>query len=220
MATRRQRRRAADRSRRTAETQAKLNQWRESFAYDFFGFEGFFPRDAWPMSRDKELGVWGFEHMVLYLRAMILRATPQPHRTVVRVLALVDPIVATMTPRDLHREATQPPDTKGAGRFSREASNMICEVVSNWAGFVKGPGDIWRGGQERGPCYMHARTNTRTMEHVALKVCLTYDDLYECAVDAFTPYGVEITRDKRDAAIAAMTAGSFSTACEILTQPD
>lgn len=172
------------------------------------------------MSRDKELGVWGFEHMVLYLRAMVLRATPQPHHTVVRVLALVDQIVATMTPRDLHKEVTQSPATVGAGRFARETTNMICEIVSNWAGFAKGPGDIWHSEQPPETCYMHARNATRIMEHVAMEVCLTYDDLCECAVDAFTPYGIEVTRDKRDAAIAAMTAGSFSTACEILMRAD
>ena len=163
------------------------------------------------MARERELSVWSYPHFVRYLRALIYRLTPKPHHCVQMVLDAADEIITERcAPRKLKHLMTDPPRKPGRGQAAREVANAICEVIGCWAGFH----DICviRDDQDR---YAIALLDAKRAERAALDVGLTPDDLYECAVTANTDE--EIDSNRRDAAIAAMSAGHFRLAHEIAT---
>lgn len=166
------------------------------------------------MARERELGVWSFPHFVRYLRAIIVRLTPQPHRCTEEALDAAAQVLATNEPALLQRFMTTPPHAHPKTRavLSREAANAICEVIGCWAG--------WNGAhnakfRDDAHGYEQAKNAVRRIESDALDLGLTVNDLYECAVEANTDEDVDANR--RDAAIAAMSAGHFKLAHEIAT---
>jgi len=165
------------------------------------------------LAHEREIGVWGFPHFVRYLQAIIVKLTPQPHRCTEAVLDAAAEVLASNKPGLLQRFMTTPPHTHPKTRavVSREAANAICEVVGCWAGWD----GTNRAKHRDGHGYEQAKAAVRGIESAALDVGLTVNDLMECAVDA---HGAEeIDANRRDAAIAAMSAGHFKLAHEIAT---
>ncbi len=184
------------------------------------------------MRKERELGVWGFPHFVRYLRAMIIRLTPQPHRCTEAVLDAAAVVLAANTGALLNKFITTPPGgsrprrmgTVGESRahVSRLAANAICEVIGCWAGHDPVPG--FAAGvkfrdtpDDRAESHANERAKSivRAIESAALDVGFTMNDLMECAVDAFSDEDVD--QNRRDAAIAAMTAGEFKLGSDIVT---
>jgi hypothetical protein len=184
------------------------------------------------MRRERELGVWGFPHYVRYLRAIIVRLTPQPHRCTEAVLDAAAQMLAANTGGLLHKLITTPPGgnrparmgTVGESRahVSRLAANAICEVIGCWAGHDPQPGlaagvkfrdtpddDAAHHANER------AKSIVRTIESAVLDLGMTVTELFECAVEAFSED--EVDPNRRDAAVAAMQAGHFQLGHEIIT---
>lgn len=167
------------------------------------------------MTRERELGVWGFPHLVRYLRAIIFKLTPQPHRCSLAVLDAAAHVLATNEPALLTRFLSTPPEGRTAARVAREAANAIVEVVGHWAGW---DGAVKFRPSECASAYEHAYERAKRIvariERDVLDVGLTAETLYDCAVDA---HGEQIDPDRRDAAIAAMTAGHFKLSHDIVT---
>jgi hypothetical protein len=92
---------------------------------------------------------------------------------------------------------------------SSPAANAICEVIGSWVGFHAIC--VIRNDEDR---YQLALSDAKSAEREALSVGLTADDLHECAVAANTDG--EIDPNRRDAALAAMAAGHFKPAHEIV----
>jgi len=184
------------------------------------------------MRKERELGVWGFPHYVRYLRALIIRLTPQPHRCTIEVLDAAEQMLAANTGGLLNKLITTPPGghrparmgTVAASRahLSRLAANAICEVIGCWAGHDPQPGlaagvKFRDTADDRAASHANERAKSivRTIESAALDIGLTMNDLMECAVDAFSDADVDVNR--RDAAVAAMQAGHFKLGHEIIT---
>ena len=186
------------------------------------------------MRKERELGVWGFPHFVRYLRAIIVRLTPQPHRCTEEVLDAAAVVLAADKGALLTRLMTTPPggsrpartESKPASRahLSRCAANAICEVIGCWAGHDPQAG-LAAGvkfhdnaaGHATSHAYERAKSIVRAIENDALDIGMTMGDLMECAVDAFAVTDDNIDQNRRDAAIAAMSAGHFSLGHEIIT---
>ncbi|MEI6172021.1 MAG: hypothetical protein WCQ45_06065 [bacterium] len=164
------------------------------------------------MAKERELGVWSYPHFVRYLRAMIYTLTPLPHRCTEAVLDAAAEILAEGRPGALQRFMTTPPTTPGPSRVSREAANAICEVIGCWAGYT--PDGVSKLRDEESK-YQRAKAAVHKVESAALDVGLTMNDLMACAVTANSD--VEIDANRRDAAMAAMSAGHFKLAHEIVT---
>jgi hypothetical protein len=169
------------------------------------------------MTREKELGVWSYPHFVRYLRALIYKLTPAPHGCTQMVLDAVDEILTERcAPRLLKHLITNAPRKPGRGRAAREAANAICEVVSYWAGFQGAT--VMRARDEHNS-YHRALALAKSAECEALDVGITANELYECAVVANTD--ATLDENRRDAALAAISAGHFKLAHEIATDaPD
>lgn len=163
------------------------------------------------LRQERELAVWSFVHFTRYLRAVIFKLTPEPHRCARRVLAALDD-GSMQTPLRLRQLQTPPPRNPGAGRTAREAANAICEIVGYAAGYV-GTTDMRL--EDEHQCYHRALDIAKAVERDALDAGLTPDDLFQCAVVANVD-GV-LDPDRRDAALAAITAGHFKLAHEIAT---
>lgn len=163
------------------------------------------------MARENELGVWTYPHFVRYLRALILRLTPEPHRTVKRLLTALDNgSLNSPTPTALRSLQSTPPNKKSPGETARQIANAICEIIGYSIGF-HGTADH-RGGDER-RCYFAARDIAMEVERAAL-VWLPPDALHECSVLANTERAIDDNR--RDAACAAISAGHFKLAHDIV----
>jgi hypothetical protein len=162
------------------------------------------------MTHERELGVWSYPHFVRYLQALIFKLTPRPHHCTQTVLDAANEIITErVAPRSLKHLVTETPHRPGRGQTARQAANAICEIIEYWAGFhsIRFDDD-----QDR---YAAALATARCAEREALDVGLTPDDLYECAVAANA--GDAVDTNRRDAAIAAMSAGHFKLAHEIAT---
>lgn len=179
------------------------------------------------LARERELGIWTYRHFIRYLRALIFKLTPRPHRCIQRVFeALQDgsldtaPVVGNkhILPTRLRTLWSNPPDAKGARQVARRASNAICEIIGYQHGYM-GTADIryavGRPDDEQ-RCYQAARGVATDVEKAALAVGLTPNDLYECAAMASTD-DAEVDLDRRDAAVAAIMAGHFKLAHQIMT---
>lgn len=164
------------------------------------------------VAHEREVSVWGFPHFVRYLRAIIYKLTPLPHRCTEIVLDAAAPVLASGQPDTLHRFMTTSPNNTSPAKVSREAANAICGVIGAWAGYSPDGVSRLRTDDDKYQC---ARDYVRQIENAALNVGLTRNDLCECAVDANSDAPVETNR--RDAAVAAMTAGHFRLAHEIVT---
>ena len=164
------------------------------------------------LANERELGVWSYPHFVRYLRAMILKLTPQPHRCTEAVLDAAAEVLADGRPGALQRFMTTPPHEPGRGRVARKAANAICEVIGYWASYC--PDGVMRIRDEEQK-YQRAKGAVHEIEVAARAVGLTMNDLMECAVSANSD--VEVDMNRRDAAIAAMSAGHFKLAHEIVT---
>jgi hypothetical protein len=163
------------------------------------------------LARERELSVWSYPHFVRYLRAIIYKLTPQLHHCVQTVLAAADEILAEhCAPRKLSHLMTQPPNKPGRGRAARQVANAICEVVGTWAGFH----DVCVIGNDEDR-YRLALSDAKSAEREAVNIGLTPDDLYECAIAASAVD--EVDQNRRDAAVAAMSAGHFRLAHDIIT---
>jgi len=193
-----------------------LNRPSELSTFEIASINGAPPRNIVTLleeylAKERELAVWSFPHFIRYLRALIFKLTPRPHRCVQRILtALGDG--SMQTPLRLRQLQSDPPRGPGAGRTAREAANAICEIVGYAAGYV-GTTDM-RLDNER-ECYNRALDLAKEVERDALDAGLTPDDLFQCAVTANVE-GV-LDPDRRDAALAAITAGHFKLAHEIAT---
>lgn len=173
------------------------------------------------VAHERELGVWEFPHFVRYLRALIFKLTPQPHRCTLRALDAAKDVLTKDEPAVLTGLLSDVPRREGRGRASRTAANVIIYVIGCWAGWdlqrrVKFRETPNEGAEES--AYECAKAYVRDIEQRALEVGLTATDFYECAVDAFSSRVIEATR--RDAAVAAMAAGHFRLGYEIATGVD
>lgn len=166
------------------------------------------------MERERELGAWGFAHLVRYLRAIILALNPQPHRCTRAVLDAATQALATNAPMRLQHLYTMPPEGVTRAVAARCVANHLIEVVDAWAG--------WRGKvkfRDRGEktaerfAYEHARVECEDAQTLALNAGLTVTELYECGTAAF---GDQIDPERRDAAVAAFSAGHFQLGQELL----
>lgn len=163
------------------------------------------------MAREREIGVWGFPHYVRYLRAITLKLSPQPHRCTEAVLDAAAQVLATGKPALLQRLMTTLPERRGPSRVAREAANAICEVIGAWAGWDAHAVAKLRAGDVSPRAY----DAVKRIEQAAMtEGRLTPDDLYVCACDAFSDEDVD--DDRRDAAVAAMSAGHFNLGREII----
>lgn len=184
------------------------------------------------MRKERELGVWGFPHFVRYLRAIIVRLTPQPHRCTEAVLDAAAVVLEANTGALLNRLITTPPGGNRPARMgmhaesrahlSRLAANAICEVIGCWAGHDPQPGlsagvKFHDTPDERAISHANERAKSivRAIESAAIDVGLTMNDLFECAVEAFADEVVDPNR--RDAAVAAFQAGHFKLGHDIVT---
>lgn len=167
------------------------------------------------MAREREQDIWEFPQFVRYLRALIFKLTPKPHHCAQMVIDAADEILAEQcAPRQLRHLLTNVPTKPGHGRAARELANAICEVVGYWAGFM-GTQDIKV--RDANTAHNGARHAAMEGERAARdKTQLTPDDLYQCAVVAQAGSG-SIDDNRRDAALAAMSAGHFQLAREIAT---
>lgn len=167
------------------------------------------------MSDENELvAIWGLPNYVRYLRAIIIKLTPQPHRCTEAVLDAAAVVLASNEPALLQRLMTTPPQDRPKTRatVSREAANAICEVIGCWAGWDAHATAKLR---DANAVNERAKAATRRIESDALDVGLTMNDLIDCAVDAFTDD--DIDADRRDAAVAAMSVGYYKLGSEIIT---
>jgi hypothetical protein len=163
------------------------------------------------MANERELGVWSYPHFVRYLRAIIYKLTPLPHRCTKTVLDAAAEILADGRPGALNRLMTTPPDNHSPARVSRDAANAICEVIGCWAGLhLDG---VMRLRDEESK-YRRAKDAVHKVESAALAIGLTLNDLCECAVAANSD--AEIDPNRRDAALAAMSVGHFKLAHDIV----
>jgi len=184
------------------------------------------------MRKERELGVWGFPHFVRYLRAIIVRLTPQPHRCTIEVLDAAEQCLAANTGGLLNALITTPPggsrpvrmgtQAQSRAHLSRCAANAICEVIGCWAGHDPQPGlsagvkfHDTSDAQAASHAYERAKSIVRAIESNALDIGMTMNDLLECAVDAFSD--TDLDANRRDAAVAAMQAGHFKLGHEIVT---
>ncbi len=178
------------------------------------------------MRKERELGVWGFPHFVRYLRAIIVRLTPQPHRCTEAVLDAAAVILEANTGGLLNKFITTVPgdQRRRAPRawVSRCAANAICEVIGCWAGHDPQAGlaagvkfHDTSDGQAASHAYERAKSIVRAIESDALDAGFTMNDLLECSVDAFAEG--EVDPNRRDAAIAAMQVGHFKLGHDIIT---
>lgn len=167
------------------------------------------------VSDENELvAIWGLPNYVRYLRAIIIKLTPQPHRCTEAVLDAAAVVLASNEPALLQRLMTTPPQDRPKTRatVSREAANAICEVIGCWAGWDAHATAKLR---DANAVNERAKAATRRIESDALDVGLTMNDLIDCAVDAFTDD--DIDADRRDAAVAAMSVGYYKLGSEIIT---
>lgn len=184
------------------------------------------------LRKEREIGVWGFPHFVRYLRAIIVRLTPQPHRCTEAVLDAAEVVLAANVGALLNKLITTPPggnrparmgmQAESRAHLSRLTANAICEVIGCWAGHDPQPGlsanvkfHDTPDAQAVRHAYERAQSIVRAIEGAAMDVGMTVNDLYECAVDAFSDENVDT--DRRDAAIAAMSAGFYKLGHEIIT---
>jgi hypothetical protein len=163
------------------------------------------------MANERELGVWSYPHFVRYLRAIIYKLTPLPHRCTRAVLDAAAEILADGRPDALNRLMTTPPDNHSPARVSRDAANAVCEVIGCWAGLHLDGVMRLRDEDEK---YQRAKNAVHQIESAALNVGLTMNDLMECAVTANSD--IEVDPNRRDAALAAMSVGHFRLAHDIV----
>lgn len=172
------------------------------------------------VAHEREIGVWSFPHFVRYLRGIIYKLTPQPHHCSLAVLDAAADILAKGEPGVMTQLMSNPPSNhRSPARVAREAANAIVEVIGHWAGWdghVKLRGDDYITAAER--AYERAKAAVRQIESKALDVGLTVSDLMACAVDANSDQVV--SADRRDAALAAFSAGHFRLGHEIATGID
>jgi hypothetical protein len=180
------------------------------------------------MAHEQQVWVcWSFPHFVRYVRAIIIKLTPQPHRCTEAVLDAAEEVLATGKPGLLTKLLTTPPSSGGGqhtpGYVSRYAANAIIEIIGCWAGWDPDPGltarvkfrDANDGAASR--AYDRAKATAHRVELAAIDAGLSMDDLVKCAVDA---YGKDLDADRRDAALAAMSAGHFQLSHEIVVNED
>lgn len=168
---------------------------------------------------------WSFPHFVRYLREIIVKLTPRPHRCTEAVLDAAANVLASGEPALLTKLLTTPPDKDGPrrgspsrGRVARQAANAIVEVIGCWMGFDPGPGltagvkfQPSQNGSAMENAYDRAKSIAHTIEVAALAAGMTMEDLHQCAVAIYGDVG----DDRRDAALAAMSAGHFQLSHEI-----
>ena len=176
------------------------------------------------VAHEQELWVcWSFPHFVRYLREIIVKLTPQPHRCTEAVLDAAEHVLATGEPALLTKFLTTPPgDSRRKSpraHVSRRAANAIIEVIGCWAGCDPAQGlttGVKFRADENDSAASHAYDRAKAIAHsielAAIDVGMTMDDLVKCAVDA---YGSDLDVDRRDAALAAMSAGAFQLGHEI-----
>jgi hypothetical protein len=161
------------------------------------------------------MAIWGLPNYVRYLRAIIIKLTPQLHHCTEAVLDAAAAVLAANEPALLQRFMTTPPHVhpKTRALVSREAANAICEVIGCWAGW-----DAHATAKLRDNDAVNERAKgaVRRIEGDALAVGLTLNDLMDCAVDAFTDKDIDANR--RDAAVAAMSAGHFKLGSQIIAE--
>lgn len=148
--------------------------------------------------------VWDYPHFARYLRAMILRITPEPHHTIKSVFVALDDAIANGPCSLMHLVTSVPTRVNHPTAYvARSVANAICKIVTRWSGYdpncptVKRPPD---------QCFNDARDEVRTSERLVLieSQLLDMTQLIECAIEA---EGVPVDLDRRDAAVAAYTAG-------------
>lgn len=171
------------------------------------------------VARERELDVWSFPHFVRYLRAVITKITSQPHRCTLSLFAALDDGTLDPTKHDpdqvirrLRAFQTTVPNrsTHNPGRVAREIANAICEVIALSLGYKDFSGvrlpDV-------DACHNRAMNLAKEQERAAIKCGVTSDALFECAVIANSSDPVD--EDRRDAALAAMSANHFRLAYNI-----
>jgi hypothetical protein len=194
------------------------------------------------MREERELGLWSYPNFVRYLRAIVVRMTPEPHKTVQPVLAIAEEVLASSLPRALGaRYKTQLPRREGCGRAARVAANAIVEVLDAWSDSVSAYAQQLQAAQlqaERAALmrmgtgsqiqpvtdapvversYHSACDVVRTVERYLLQSRhLTLDDLKVCSLSAHDDAREDVVH--RDAALAAIDAGHWRLAHEILTR--
>jgi len=183
------------------------------------------------MTEKVELGVWGYEHFVLYLCAIVKRLHPtRPAGQLARILSAGYVAARNRAPRDLYGlTIDEPPSDLEKWNAIEGVAHAIIEVVTDcWLSSTRSA----EGSEERQHfgidddeewqryTYNSARTVCLEAERVALEY-LSYQDLAECAVDAFAELGeLKPGPDERDAAVAAMTVGHYDVGLSILTRKD
>ncbi len=176
------------------------------------------------------LGVWTYPHWLRYLRAVIYRLTPDPHRCTKRVLAAVDVwlapggIVDGVDPLLAYSPSlySDPPKDGGRAAIARQIANNLCVIARAWAGLdptgrmrAYNP-QLGTASRERDH-YATTKGLARECETQAMS-WLTHDDLQQCALTVITETStVAVDPDRRDAALAAMSIGHFKLAHEIAT---
>lgn len=190
------------------------------------------------MGQERELGLWSYPHFLRYLRAIVLRLTPQPHHTVEPVLDIMAAALVEDRPCVMDRRFwLNLPTREGPGRAARTTSNAICAVMNCWTKSLTNDAEqlAEKLAEERaalarlanGPLlprpaeakterasYEGACNAVRGVERTILtEGLLTNEDLMMCALAA---HGDDPINDRhRDAALAAMTAGHWQLAYEI-----
>jgi len=194
------------------------------------------------MSQERELDLWSYPHFLRYLRAIVLRLTPQPHHTVEPVLDVMAAALAENRPCVMDRRFwPNLPARKGPGGAARMASNGICAVMNCWTKSLTNDDQLAEKlvdelaalrrlanspllprpaeTKTERASYEGARNAVREIELMVLtENLLTNEDLMMCALAA---HGDDPIDDRhRDAALAAMTAGHWRLAYEIATRKE
>lgn len=159
----------------------------------------------------QNLDVWDYSHYVRYLREIVLRLVESQHRCTRVVLGAVDDALAN-GPRDLRALTTTLPTKRSAATCARYLANTICDVTTLWYESVIA---IHRESATitNETRFDKARVLVRDAEQAVLGKFLTLEQLTECGIDAF---GMNLDDNRRDAAVAAFTAGQPVLAREIV----
>lgn len=155
----------------------------------------------------QNLDVWDYTHYVRYLRAIILKLVKRPHHCTRAVLDAVDDVLVN-GPRDLNQLITTLPTKRSASTCARYVANAACDVVMLWTESTEFPTSSHNEGR-----FHKARKLVSDAEQAVLGKFLTLEQLTECGIDAF---GMSLDDNRRDAAVAAFTAGQPSLARDIV----
>jgi hypothetical protein len=179
------------------------------------------------VSTKTELGVWGFEHYVFYLCALIEKLHPTKPDGDLAIALAGARLAARGGPKRL--DDLRLPENSFSKRWNaiEQIANLLLDVCAEWADIeertdddldvtiVTASKDFTRQLHESldHEAYANATTYVRDAERIALPY-LDYTGLAECAASVFMPRDA----DRRDAAVAAMSVGHYDVALDILTR--